>query len=280
MTTKTRQINVRKNNGDLVPFDSRKLKSALMRAGAESKEADDIGEKVTAAAYDGITTKKIYQIAYQMLYKYSHRSAGRYRLKKAIQQMGPTGFPFEHFVARLFEIKGYEVETGILVKGRCISHEMDVVAKKEGKILMGECKFHRTDSAKNDVKISLYVHSRMEDVKAKLSMDNQLHNTTFEPMLITNTRFSRDAEKYGVCVGMRLISWDFPIGESLKDLVDKNGLHPITSLKALTKREKELLMQEGIVLCREVANNPKYLDRFNIPEKRKHKIILEAKAMV
>jgi len=273
-------INVRKNNGDLVPFDIEKLKKGLQHSGAGDHEIERVIEKLQGEIYEGITTKRIYTIAYQILYKHSHRTAGRYRLKKALQQMGPTGYPFEHFVARLFEAQGYETETGVIVQGRCVTHEMDVIARKEGSILMGECKFHRSDNAKSDVKVSLYVHSRMQDIEAKMQADNELFNTKFQPMLITNTRFTEDAQEYGICSGMRLISWDFPYGKSLKDMIDKAGFHPVTSLKSLTQKEKEGLMQDGIVLCREVATKPGCLERFRIPETRRKRVIKEAEAMV
>lgn len=280
MTSNKPTINVRKNNGDLVPFDIEKLKSGLRHSGASQKEIDCVTEKLKSSLYEGITTKKIYSIAYGILYKHSHRTAGRYRLKKALQQMGPTGYPFEHFVARLFEAQGYETETGVIVQGRCVTHEMDVIARKKGSILMGECKFHRSDSAKSDVKVSLYVHSRMQDIESRLKEEKQLEDSRFHPMLITNTRFTQDAEQYGICAGMRLISWDFPYGNSLKDMIDKSGFHPITSIKSLTQKEKEGLMQEGIVLCREVAAKPECLEGFRIPETRRKRIMKEAEAMV
>ncbi|PIE87824.1 MAG: ATPase [Bacteroidetes bacterium] len=273
-------IHVRKNNGDLVTFEPQKLQDALYRTGASDQEIGSVLREVQRQAYDGISTKKIYQIAYKILYRNNHRSAGRYRLKKALQQMGPTGYPFEHFVSRLLEAQGYRVETSKVVQGLCVTHEVDVVGRGKGKILMVECKFHRSESAKNDVKISLYVHSRMQDIKAQLAANNQLQGVSFEPMLVTNTRFTEDAEKYGVCAGLTLISWDFPRGNSLKEMIDRSGFHPITSLKALTQKEKELLMAEGTVLCKEIAKNPEKLTPLHIPHKRAQKILMEAKAML
>jgi hypothetical protein len=79
---------------------------------------------------------------------------------------------------------------------------------------------------------------------------------------------------------MRLISWDFPYGKSLKEMIDKSGFHPITTIKSLTQKEKEDLMQDGIVLCSEVVDTPQCLNRFHIPESRKKRIIREAKAIV
>jgi len=280
MNTRQTSIKVKKNNGDLVPFENEKLKRALRNSGASENEVHQVVLQVEQSIYEGITTKKIYQIAYRILYKNSHRSAGRYRLKKALQQMGPTGYPFEHFVSRIFQAQGYDVQTGILVAGQCVQHEMDVVGKKNEQIIMAECKFHRAESAKSDVKVSLYVHSRMEDIKARLEKEGALRNTNFVPYIITNTRFTEDAEQYGRCAGLNLISWDFPAGSSLKDLIDQNGFHPITSIKALTQREKNSLMEEGIVLCREVEEKPECLEKFHIPQSRLTTIQKEIRELI
>ena len=81
--------------------------------------------------FDGISTRKIYQIAYSILYKLSNRAAGRYRLKKALFQLGPSGYPFEQFIAKILEQEGYKTKTGQFIQGKCIKHEVDVVGKKD-----------------------------------------------------------------------------------------------------------------------------------------------------
>lgn len=273
-------IKVRKNTGELVPFDVEKLKNALRRSGATEKEIPRVIEKVRSSLYDGITTKKIYQIAYGILSRISHNVAGRYRLKKALFQFGPSGYPFEHFVAKLLEFEGYEVKTGQLIQGRCIKHEVDVVAKKPGKILMAECKFHQSENVKNDVKISLYIQARFNDIREELMKDISNLDLEFEPLLITNTRFTEDALQYAKCKKMKLISWDYPGGSALKDWIDLSGFHPVTSLKSLTKAEKKGILEKGIVLCREVVGNPDILTQLAIPQQRRNKILKEAKALI
>ncbi len=273
-------IRVRKNTGELVPFDVEKLKTALRRSGAGEKEINSVVEKVKSSLVEGITTKKIYQIAYRTLRKISKRTAGRYRLKKAIFQFGPTGYPFEYFVAKLLEFEGYKTETGQIVQGRCVQHEVDVVASKNSKLLMCECKFHQTDSVKSDVKIPLYVHSRFNDIKEKWMASGENKGSDFEPLLITNTRFTEDAMQFGKCSGMRLISWDYPENDSLKDWIDRSGFHPITSLKSLTKKEKQGLLDKGTVLCREIVEKPGLLDALPITQRRARNIMKEAKALV
>ncbi len=273
-------IRIRKNTGELVPFDVEKLKNALRRSGARDKEIEKVTEEVRDSLYEGITTKKIYQIAYRTLRKTSKRTAGRYRLKKAIFQFGPSGYPFEFFVAKLLEFEGYKTETGQIVQGRCVQHEVDVVARKNSKLLMCECKFHQSESIKSDVKIPLYVHSRFNDIKEKWLTEGENKDSDFEPLLITNTRFTEDAMQFGRCTGMRLISWDYPENDSLKDWIDRSGFHPITSLKSLTKKEKQGLLDKGTVLCREIVEEPGLLDVLPITQRRARNIMKEAKALV
>jgi hypothetical protein len=96
-----------------------------------------------------------------------------------------------------------------------------------------------------------------------------------ESWLITNTRFTKDAIKYGSCVGMYLLSWDHPKENSLKDRIDRLGLYPITVSTLLSKREKEFLLTRDVVLCRQLINDTFYLDHLGISENRKKRILQE-----
>lgn len=275
MDQKDVNIKVRKGSGEYVDFDIEKLRSALARSGADIAQIESVLQRIRASLYEGITTKKIYQIAYSILRKKSYRSAGRYRLKKAILELGPTGYPFEKFVARLIESQGYQVSTGQIVEGKCVSHEIDVVAKKEEKQLMVECKFHHDNSSKSDVKVPLYIHSRFLDVEDSWRKVPENREMQFEGIVVTNSRFSEDAVKYASCIGLTLISWDYPTGNSLKDWIDSSGCHPLTSLQTLTKAEKQKLLEKGFVLCREIKNLPQLLSEIISDERRIYRVLKE-----
>ena len=81
-------------------------------------------------------------------------------------ELGPSGFPFEKFISKLFEVQKYSVQTGQFVKGKCVTHEIDVIARKENEIVLAECKYRNTQGITVDVKTPLYIHSRFEDVLA------------------------------------------------------------------------------------------------------------------
>jgi Holliday junction resolvase len=274
------QMKVLKGSGERVDFDPKKLKQALARSGAKAAEQNLVVNLVEARMYDGIPTRKIYQMAYSLLKKGSNKTAGRYRLKKAIMELGPTGYPFEIFVGKIFQSRGYQVEVGVKVQGKCIQHEVDVVAKKPGEMIMIECKFHSDNSRKSDVKVPLYIHSRYLDVKAAWEEKYGTEAMKYQGGVVTNTRFSDDALNYSKCVGLLLLSWDYPDVTSLKDWIDKTGLHPLTSLHSLTKRDKQYLLEKGIVLCKELEPNKHLLKELGVSNKQIEKALIEARDLI
>lgn len=273
------QIQVIKGNGETAYFDTEKLKQALQKAGAEIGEQESIAKLVEAKIYNGITTREIYQMAFDLLKRKSHKMAGRYKLKNAIMELGPTGFPFEIFVGKIFETMGYQVETGVFVKGKCVQHEVDVIARKPGEMIMIECKFHSDNRTNSSVQVPLYIQSRYLDVKA--SWEEQFgKDINYRGGVVTNTRFSEDAEKYGKCAGLLVISWDYPGDLGLKNLIDKSGLHPVTSLISITKKDKQYLIEKGIILCNQLIENKQVLRDLRMTEFQINKVIREAENLI
>ena len=269
------EIQVVKGNGERVLFDKEKLIQALRSSGASPKDQERISSQVAIRIYNGISTREIYQMAFDLLKQESHKAAGRYSLKNAIMEMGPTGFPFEIFVGKIFETKGYEVETGVIVQGKCIQHEVDVIARKPGEMLMVECKFHSDNFAKSGVQVPLYIQSRFLDIKAAWEQQYG-KNILYRGGVVCNTRFSDDAMNYAKCAGLVMISWDYPADNGLKYWIDKTGLHPVTSLISLTKKEKQFLLEKGIVLCSQLEDNLPLLQEMGLTENQIRKIIREA----
>lgn len=273
-------ISIVKKSGESIPFDPAKMKNSLERSGAGSDDIRFILKEVEKELYDGITTRKIYRKAYALLKKISSGAAGRYRLKEAIMELGPTGFPFEKFVGELFRYQGYKVQTGEIVQGKCVSHEVDVVAEKENEVLMLECKFHALAGRKSDVKVSLYIHSRFEDIRDERKKNPQnTEDCSFKGGLVTNTKFTGDAIDYGICAGLKMISWDFPGSGSLKNRIDISGLFPITCLFSLRKAEKKQLIERGVVMCKELCEKPDLIKILGVTQTRFNKIQQEVTAI-
>lgn len=268
-------VRIRKANGELVPFDGQKLISALVRSGASRAEAEQVLKLVTKNLVEGISTAKIYKISQSYLRQVSSYAAGRYRLKKAVFDLGPGGYPFEKFVGRLMEFKGYNINVNVIERGHCVRHELDVVAENKKEKIMIECKFHRDKGHKNDVKIPLYIQSRFLDMKWRWEEEGEKRKLV--GMIVTNTRFSTDAEDFGGCMGLKLVGWDYPKGDSLRDWIDQSGYHPITSLNTLTANLKTQIIDKGFVLCRDIVDNPDILNGLGLSQSKIWKVIEEAK---
>uniref|UniRef100_UPI00404AA01D ATP cone domain-containing protein n=1 Tax=Flavobacterium sp. TaxID=239 RepID=UPI00404AA01D len=266
-------INIIKANGDKALFQVEKLINSLRRSQANETLIQQIVEQVEAVLYDGMTTKQIYKMAFKMLKDKSSVSASRYKLKKALMELGPTGFPFEKLVGKLMEHEGFATEVGVIVQGNCVQHEIDVIAQKENNHYMIECKYHSDQGRFCNVKIPLYIHSRFLDVEKQWERQKGHEAKLHKGGVYTNTRFTTDAIQYGKCVGLLMTSWDYPYGNGLKDRIDKSGLHPLTALTTLTKNEKAKLLDKGIVLCKELHENPTILDQIGISKTRQKNIL-------
>tara|TARA_R110002050_G_scaffold14901_2_gene46535 strand:+ start:6702 stop:7544 length:843 start_codon:yes stop_codon:yes gene_type:complete len=267
-------INIVKHSGDSVPFDVDKLINSLRRAKASGELIQQIVERVESQLYDGITTKQIYKMAFKMLKNASRVSASKYKLKKALMELGPSGFPFEKLIGKILDQEGFQTKVNVIAQGNCVQHEIDVIAQKDNNHYMIECKYHSDQKRFCNVKVPLYIHSRFLDVEKQWKLLKEHETKLHKGGVYTNTRFTTDAIQYGNCVGLLLTSWDYPRGNGLKDRIDKSGLHPLTALTTLTKAEKTKLLDTGIVLCKELHENPYLLEQIEIPTSR-HKNIIE-----
>jgi len=269
-------IHVLKASGQLAPFDSAKLRKSLHKAGADAGVIDKILEEIKLGLYDGISTYKIYQKAFDLLRARSKPTAAKYKLKNAIMELGPSGYPFEKYFAELLAAQGYKVKTNLVLDGKCVTHEVDVQAEVDNLIHFIECKFHNSRGYVTDVKISLYVHSRFIDLRDKQSLLTQNTDKHFKGWVVTNTKFSTDAIQYGQCAGLELIAWDFPEGKGIRDMIEKTGLHPVTCLTTLTNNEKQTLLNEKVIVCKDLIKNVSVLENMGIKPNRLKNILAEA----
>ncbi|UCE94299.1 MAG: restriction endonuclease [Flavobacteriaceae bacterium] len=265
-------IKIRKFSGELVDFDETKLIRSLKNARADDELVKSIIDRIEQDLFTGMTTKAIYEKAFRLLKKSRRPSASRYKLKRAIMELGPSGFPFENYIGHIFKHDGYTSEVGVVMEGNCISHEVDVLACKDEKCYIIECKYHNSQGKRNDVKVPLYIQSRFNDIKNRLEKDKTNGFTDYQGWIFTNTRFTSDAIKYAKCSGLQLVSWDYPENKSLKYRINKSKLFPITSLTSLTKREKQYFLEQGIVLCKEIYETPELLRKNGFSKTRTRKI--------
>lgn len=272
---KRHQIVITKANGQEVPFSPEKLKHSLLNAGVSVELAESIVDEIQPKLYAGISTKKIYRIAFNRLKDRSSHLAAKYHLKRGIMELGPSGYPFEKFIGEILKHQGYSVKVGEIVKGKCVNHEIDVIAEKDHHHFMIECKYHNRPGTISDVKISLYIQARFKDVEAAWILLPD-HGTKFhQGWVVTNTRFTGDAIQYGTCAGLHLLGWDFPQKKSLKNQIDTLGLYPVTCLTTLTKIEKQQLLENDVVLCKEISDNENHLNTIGVKSSRIKSILEE-----
>lgn len=125
---------------------------------------------------------------------------------------------------------------------------MDVVAETTTDLVFVECKYHPLQGSVSDVKVPLYLHARFLDLAASPDIQRELGGRNLQFFIATNTRFSDDAMTYGRCAGLHLVAWNYPVGNGLRDMIDKSGLHPVTSIGSLTKQEKAKLLDRKSVV--------------------------------
>ena len=248
---------IHKASGEKEEFSPDKLKNSLKRAGADNEAINSIMSEVNSWLYEGVSTKSIYKKVFKLLSFYKNGIAARYSLKKAIMELGPTGYPFEHFVSHLFQNTGFKTEVGQIMDGKCVKHEVDVVATRHNIQYLIECKYYNYQGKYADVKVPLYIRSRFDDIIEKRKDLPEFKDFKFKGWIITNTRFTTDAIDFGVCSGLSLVGWDFPKGHSLKEVIEKEDLFPVTVLTMLPNFLKRNLLEKGIVLCKEIYNQPK-----------------------
>lgn len=272
------EVSVIKATGERELFDREKLLNSIRRAGVPEQYRTQVLEEIKGLIYPDIPTSIIYRYIINSLRKISLLS-GRYSLKQALMDLGPSGFPFENFIAKIFENEGYKCRTDVYLQGRCIKHEVDVLAEKGEEVNYMECKYHNLPGRRTDAKIALYVQARFEDIMDGInSIDRQQRK--YKMWLTTNTKCTQDAISYCLCKGIGILSWSFPEGKSLRDLVESKNLHPVTCLINISSEAKKNLIGRNIVLCRDILDHPEELERLNLHPGQKEKVIEEVKSII
>lgn len=254
-------INVRKDSGELIPFQPDSLKNSLIKSGATQQEVQDVFDKIMKELHDGISTRTLYDKAFAYLKKHRNAYAAKYSLKKALRDLGPSGYYFEKWVCSLFHSLGYQAKSGQTLQGHAVTHEIDVLAAKGTEFHIAECKLRNDVDAKISVTTPMYFLSRMKDLaNIQFSYFDQDRYIT-KGWLITNAYFTKDSIAFGAYYGIELLSWDYPIGKSIKNLTDDGGLYPVTCLTELTDKQKKTLLDNNIILVQDILDQPAILQK-------------------
>ncbi len=267
-----------KANGEVEHFSEAKLLRSLKRAGASEEIAREVLQLLQEDIHNGIPSHRLQRRAFRHLKHLRKPIASRYDLKRAINELGPSGYPFERLMGEIFTHQGYQVSVGKIMRGKCVQHEVDVVGNRDKTLLLVECKYRNAPGYKCDVKVPLYIHSRFEDIRAAKGLSAE----HVQGVIATNARFSGDAIDYAACVGLQLIGWDYPKQGSLRDLLDQLQLYPLTVLTELSKAQKQALLNKHMVLCRDILEAPETLEHLpgRISEAWQQRVIKECERLV
>ncbi len=259
---------VLKASGEREEFDARKVRRTCIKAGAPEDLAEKIAAEVGKQVYDGISTHEILKITLRLLGR-QPGAATRYSLKRAIMALGPAGFQFEKYMAEVLQNYGYATKVGQIIRGKCINHEVDIAAEKEGKKYMIECKYHNMPGIHTDVKVAMYTHARFLD----------LGNNFDYGWITCNTKLTQDAIKFADCVGLKVTCWGYPKKESLERLIEDKELYPVTVLQSLKSFTRERLFQAGLMLTKDLVETDieKLRQRTGLQKGVLEKIVAEAK---
>jgi len=231
-------------------FNKNKIINSLLKIGLEEDKALEIAQQAKEELKGKITTDEIFNFVTSKLENYNLLYAGKYNLRRAIMNLGPTGYPFEKYIAKVLNTYNFTTKTNQVLNGKCVLHEVDVLAHKNNDFYFIECKYHNTSGAKSDVKVPLYIHSRFLDLKANLKEKNKYH---YQMWLITNTKFTTEALKYGECMKIKMTGWLYPQNNSLETIIEKNKAYPINLFKGiLNNLDYQKLVKLDIFLLKDL----------------------------
>ncbi len=269
-----------KSDGTTEIFNPARLADSLRRAGAGTHTAERIAETITATVTPGATSKEIYARAFALLRREARPVAARYALRRALLELGPSGHPFEDFVSHLYRAEGWRVETRKIIQGRCVPHETDFYAShpERGEYLAAELKYHNDPGYKTDLKVALYVKSRFDDIFA---CDPAVQTCPIDRgLLVTNTKFTSEAIAYATCAGVELLGWGYPADNNLFMRMSRAKIYPITALTHLTRAEKRLLIEQGVIAVDEIVKDRRTLDALRLPSGRVGRLLAEAEGLL
>ncbi len=268
-------MDVRKASGETEPYQPEKLKSSLERVGVPSSVAADVERGVTRRLKGGASTAALFERVRKALSEEHVAAAARYSLRSAIMELGPAGYYFEQYLARVLEAYGYETKTDQIVSGACTTHEIDVVAKKGNDCYLIEAKYHNRRGTKSDIKDIMYTYARGLDVKERAS-------EPCDVWLVTNTKLTAKAKQYAQCRSLKVTAWRYPEGASLERLIEDKALYPITVLAAAGGNAREKLAAHNVYFAYELAglDAEELARRFGLPSSAARTLSLQAKQLL
>ena len=244
------EVFVTKADGTRQLFDREKVVRTCLKMGTSRKIANEVVRKVEKGLYDGISTSKILQTTFRLLRYYKPAIKHLLDLRRGLSLMDSKP-EFEKFVQILLARNGFKVSTNRLVTGKCVEHEVDAIARKGGITYFVEAKHHINYHTPTGLDESRIARAILEDITEGFqcgSCDLKIDRA----MIVTNTRFSEHARRYGKCRKILQIGWNSPADPSLQNMIEEKKLYPISCLRGLKRITKTKLVNSGVVLIKQL----------------------------
>lgn len=240
-----------KTDGTTEPFKPAKLCLSIRKSGAPRALAEEACHSVETKVSPNDSTSAIYRKTLRYLMKEAPEVAARYGLRRGLEALGPGGFIFEQYFETVLQAYGFRTKRNVILKGKCITHETDVIAETGSKRFLVEAKYHNVPGLKTHVDVVMYADARLQDIVAaeKISGKNKFE---YGMWIVTNTKFTDASIKYAQCRGIRLTGWNYPRGASLEDVIADKKLYPVTVLPSIPKLLLPVLAERGIILAQDL----------------------------
>lgn len=244
---------VTKVDGTRQLFEREKVVRTCLRLHCTREDAERVADRIESKLYDGITTREILRMIYR--YSVECRPQVKYEvdLRKAISLLRPKP-DFEQYVIKLLTEYGYNVSGPQIVRGRCVEHEIDAIARKGDETIYVEVKHHLWPHTYTGMGIFLEARATFEDLAGGYETGyNQIPFN--KAMVVCNTKLSDHARRYANCAGIDHICWKSPKDNSLEKLIEDKRLYPVTIMKTLDSRTQAKLGDAGILLLQELIGS-------------------------
>ncbi len=273
-------VDITKASGEREPFDRTKLCDSLRMAHAPEDVVAHVCALVEQDIQPGATTSYLFRKATRHLMKANPAVAARYNLKRGIAELGPAGFFFEQFLEVMLKEMGYETERNRIMKGRCVEHEVDVVAHGKDEHYLIEAKYHNSPHLRTHVDVVMYADARLQDISEEPTRKRE--GVRHGMWLITNTKFTHTAIQYAQCRGLTLTGWRYPKDNGLEDLIAKHVLYPVTALPSVNPYVRHIFAKYDMMLVRDLAvySEDDLVKKFEIHRPVARGIIREAHALI
>ena len=244
-------MEVTKTGGEKEEFSNAKLCLSIRKAGAPRDVADSICKNVGQKVNPNQSTTAIFRQALKYLVRHDMNVAARYSLRRGIEALGPAGFIFEQYFEVVLQAYGFKTKRNVILKGKCVTHEIDVIASSGSKRFLIEAKYHNDQNLKTHVDVIMYADARLLDIVKNESDANQ-KKYEYAMWVVTNTKFTDAAIQYAKCRGIRLTGWNYPRGSSLEDVIADKKLYPVTVLPSLPKSLLPEFAKRNIILAQDL----------------------------